>query len=124
MDIVEFVEKACNLHLLDYQREFIRKVYDAAKNEKRLYFVPPRGNSRVDFELLQALTLVKVAQERGLVNLTIDRNTAKSMYDSCMHNYGIEKTFQEPFPYTVEKNDKERKYDPYKYAREFAERDD
>ena len=107
MDIVEFIEKVRNTTLLECQKEFVRRVYNAAKDENRLYFVPPRGNARVDYELLQALTLVKVAQERGLVNLTIDG-----------------KTFQEPFPYTVEKNNKEREYDPYKYAREFAERDD
>lgn len=124
MDIVEFIERACNLHLLDYQREFIRKVYAAAKNDKRVYFVPPRGNTRVDFELLQALTLVAVAQERGLVSLTTDRTTDKSMHESCMNNYSVEKTFQEPFPYTVEKNNEKRECDQYKYAREFAESDD
>lgn len=119
MDIVEFVEKACNLHLLDYQREFICKVYDAANNNKRLYFIPPRGNSRVDFELLQALVLVKVAQERGLVNLTMDRNTAKSM-----HDYNVEKTFQEPFPYTVETQERKKLPDLYKYVREFENREE
>ena len=45
MDIVEFVEKVCDFPLLDYQKKFIRKVYDAAKNEKRLCYIPPRGNS-------------------------------------------------------------------------------
>ena len=30
MDTVEFVETICNLHLLDYQKEFIRKVCDSA----------------------------------------------------------------------------------------------
>lgn len=29
MDTVEFVETICNLHLLDYQKEFIRKVCDS-----------------------------------------------------------------------------------------------
>lgn len=31
MDIVEIVEKVCNFQLLDYQKDFVRKVYDAAK---------------------------------------------------------------------------------------------
>lgn len=39
MDIVEFVEKVCEFSLTDFQKEFVRKVYDAAKNDKRLYYV-------------------------------------------------------------------------------------
>lgn len=31
MDIVEFVEKVCEFSLTDFQKEFVRKVYDAAK---------------------------------------------------------------------------------------------
>ena len=42
MDIVEFVEKVCGFSLMDFQKEFVRKVYDAAKNDKRLYYVLPR----------------------------------------------------------------------------------
>lgn len=38
MDIVEFVEKVCEFSLTDFQKEFVRKVYDAAKNDKRLMF--------------------------------------------------------------------------------------
>lgn len=29
MDIVEFVEKVCEFSLTDFQKEFVRKVYDA-----------------------------------------------------------------------------------------------
>jgi hypothetical protein len=42
MDIVEFVEKVCEFSLTDFQKEFVRIAYDAAKNDKRLYYVLPR----------------------------------------------------------------------------------
>ena len=45
MDIVEFVEKVCEFSLTDFQKEFVRIAYDAAKNDKRLYYVLPRCNS-------------------------------------------------------------------------------
>lgn len=31
IDIVEFVEKVCKFSLTDFQKELVRKVYDAAK---------------------------------------------------------------------------------------------
>ncbi|NSC39657.1 hypothetical protein G4441_04720 [Blautia wexlerae] len=67
MDIVEFVEKVCEFSLTDFQKEFVRKVYDAAKNDKRLYYVPPRCNQKFSFELLQAIVIIIVGKERGLV---------------------------------------------------------
>lgn len=60
MDIVEFVEKVCEFSLTDFQKEFVRIAYDAAKNDKRLCYVLPRCNQKFNFELLQAI-------ERGLV---------------------------------------------------------
>lgn len=69
MDIVEFVEKVCEFSLTDFQKEFVRKAYDAAKNDKRLYYVPPRcnRNQRFRFELLQAIVLIIFGKERKLV---------------------------------------------------------
>lgn len=67
MDIVEFVEKVCEFSLTDFQKEFVRKVYDAAKNDKRLYYVLPRYNQKISFELLQAIVIIIVGKERGLV---------------------------------------------------------
>ena len=58
MDIVEFVEKVCEFSLTDFQKEFVRKVYDAAKNDKRLYYVLPRCNQKFSFELLQAIVII------------------------------------------------------------------
>lgn len=39
MDIVEFVEKVCEFSLTDFQKEFVRKVYDAAKNEEHVFLL-------------------------------------------------------------------------------------
>ena len=35
-------------------------------------------------------------------------------------DYSVEKTFPEPFPYIREEKEESKKYDPYKYAREFS----
>lgn len=67
MDIVEFVEKVCEIPLTDFQKEFVRKEYDAEKNDKRLCYVPPRCNQKFSFELLQAMVLIMVGKERWLV---------------------------------------------------------
>lgn len=67
MDIVELVEKVCEFPLMDFQKELVRNTYDAVKNNKRLYYVPPRGNQKFSFELLQAIVLIIVGKERGLV---------------------------------------------------------
>lgn len=56
MDIVEFVEKVCEFSLTDFQKEFVRIAYDAAKNDKRLHYVLPRCNQKFNFELLQAIS--------------------------------------------------------------------
>ena len=55
MDIVEFVEKVCEFSLTDFQKEFVRIAYDAAKNDKRLYYVLPRCNQKFNFELFKTI---------------------------------------------------------------------
>lgn len=65
MDIVEFCEKVLDYHLLDYQKEFIRKVYEATKDGKQIVYIPPRGGDRFTLQLLQALVIVDLAKERG-----------------------------------------------------------
>lgn len=67
MDIVEFVEKVCEFPLTDVQKEFVRKTYYAAKNDKRMCCILPRGGKTFYFELLQAIVLIIVGKERGLV---------------------------------------------------------
>lgn len=67
IDIVEFVEKVCKFSLTDFQKELVRKTYDTAKNNKRLYYVPPRYSQKFSFELLQAIVIIIVGKERGLM---------------------------------------------------------
>lgn len=90
VDIVEHIEKICNFPLLDCQKDFVRKIYDAAKNDNKVYYIPPRCNNRFSFELLQAIVLITIAQKRELLD--------KKFID----NYSVEKTFPEPFPYVRE----------------------
>lgn len=66
MDVVEFVETVCDFKLLDYQKEFLRSAYDAAKNKKQLIYYPGRGSSRYMMGQLQALAVIKAGQDLGL----------------------------------------------------------
>lgn len=67
MDIVEFVEKVCELQLTDLQKEFVRKIYEVTKNGETILYVPPRGCQKFNFELLRAVVIITIAQERGLL---------------------------------------------------------
>lgn len=66
MDVVEFVEKVCDIELLDYQKEFVRVVYDAAKNKKQLLCYTGRGSSKYTMKRLQALAVFKAGLDLGL----------------------------------------------------------
>ena len=57
MDIVEFCEKVLDCSLLDYQKDFIKEVYEATKNSKQIVYIPPRGGDRFTLQLLQALVI-------------------------------------------------------------------
>ena len=71
MDIVDHVEKVWGFPLLEYQKDFVRKVYDAGKNDKHLYYIPQRGTPSFRLELLQAIVLVIIGEEEGLVRGTM-----------------------------------------------------
>lgn len=74
MDIVEFIEKVCEFPLMEWQKEFIRKTYEAVKNDKQMIYIPRRRDySRFHLRTLQALTIIAVAKERGLVKLDSDK---------------------------------------------------
>lgn len=46
MDIVEFCEKVSNIQLLDFQKKFLRDMYEAGKNNQQFIFMPSRKYSR------------------------------------------------------------------------------
>ena len=70
MDIVEFAEKICDFSLTDCQKDFLREVYEAYKNNKKIIYIPPRCNSRISFEILQSLAILYVGCERGFIKKT------------------------------------------------------
>jgi len=65
MDIVEFCEKMLDRPLSDYQKDFIKAVYEATKDSKQIACMPPRGTDRFTLQLLSALVVIDVAKERG-----------------------------------------------------------
>lgn len=67
MDIVEFAENICDFSLNDNQKDFLREAYEACKNNKKIIYIPPRGNSKISFEILQSLAILCVGLERGLI---------------------------------------------------------
>lgn len=52
-DIIEFIEKQCGVELLEYQKEVIRKMYEAGPDAKIIF---PRWNGRTEYRLLAAMT--------------------------------------------------------------------
>lgn len=68
MDIVvEFAENICDFYLSDQHKEFLCEAYDAVKNNKSLIYITPRGNSRFEYNILQALAVMAVAEDRNLL---------------------------------------------------------
>lgn len=65
-NIIELVEEICDFPLTDFHKEFVVKTYDAAKNRNCLYYIPPRGSSKFSFNILQAIVIMIVAQERAV----------------------------------------------------------
>ena len=63
--IVEFCEKVLDCSLLDYQKDFIKAVYESTKDGKQIVYMPPRGGDRFILQLLQALVIIDFAKERG-----------------------------------------------------------
>ena len=72
MDIVEFAEKIVNFPLTDYQKEFLRKVYECIKTNQTLFYFPPRCNSRFSYEILQAIAIIAVASERNQLKCKVE----------------------------------------------------
>ena len=58
MDIFEFAEKIVNFPLKDYQKEFLRKAYECIKTNRTLFYLPPRCNSRLSYEILQVIAII------------------------------------------------------------------
>lgn len=67
MDVVEFVEQVLGLHLMDYQKEFLIKVYEATRDGQSVMYIPGRCYHRSSFKLLEASAIIFDAQAKGLL---------------------------------------------------------
>lgn len=76
MDIIDFVQNICGWQLSGIQIKFTRAAYDALKNDKALVYIPSRGSSRFEYSTLQALCILFVAYERGMLNKNITKEKA------------------------------------------------
>lgn len=67
MTIVEFVEEYLEHPLSDYDRQFVEKAYEAVKYRQSLIYIHPRGCNRSYYLILQALVVIAVGMEQGLI---------------------------------------------------------
>ena len=67
MDVVEFVEQVLGLHLMDYQKEFLIKVYEATRDGQSVMYIPGHCYHRSSFKLLEASAIIFDAQAKGLL---------------------------------------------------------
>lgn len=77
MDVIDFVQNVWGWQLSEWQVKFIRAAYDAIANDKTLIYMPPRGGSRFEYFMLQALATLYVGYERGVIK----DNSAKEKTD-------------------------------------------
>lgn len=65
MDIVEFAEKTFDVSLFDYQKEFLRRTYEEAMNNNKIFIGNyPRVRSHLDLDILRTLVLSLVMEDR------------------------------------------------------------
>lgn len=67
MTIVEFVEGYLEHPLSDWDRQFVEKAYESVKYRQLLIYVHPRGSSKWYYDMLQALVILAVGMEQGLI---------------------------------------------------------
>lgn len=70
MDFIEYIEKVCDVKLLDYQKEFLRKYDQAQKEGERLIINPARASKSSYLYLIAlyetaAINMQKVRNDHG-----------------------------------------------------------
>lgn len=90
MTAAEFVEQVLDIELSPYLKDFANKYYEAASEGKILLYYPPRGCSKNTMQYIEALVIVMVGQDKGIIKKEIirkDNNTKRRCicYD-CIHN--------------------------------------
>lgn len=67
MTIVEFVEEYLEHPLSDLDKQFVEKAYESIKYRRQLFYILPRGCNRSYYLILQALVVIAVGMEQGLI---------------------------------------------------------
>ena len=67
MTIVAFVEGYLEHPLSDWDRQFVETAYESVKYRRQLFYIPPRGCNRSYYVILQALVILAVGMEQGLI---------------------------------------------------------
>ena len=57
MDIVEFAEEILGHKLLPFQKEFLTKCYEAYASNKKLYYIPHRGDNKSMWFVFQHIVI-------------------------------------------------------------------
>ena len=66
MSIVEFAEKLLGYELSSWQKIFLTKCYEYISQNKKLYFIPPKGNIRYMPMMFQYITIIYCLNEHEL----------------------------------------------------------
>ena len=66
MGIVEFAEEFLGYKLLTFQKEFLNKCYETISKNKKLYYIPPRGNVKWMPLVIQYIALTYYLEENEL----------------------------------------------------------
>lgn len=67
MTIVEFVEGYLEHPLSDLDKQFVEKTYESVKYRRQSFYISPRGSNRSYYVILQALVILAVGMEQGLI---------------------------------------------------------
>lgn len=67
MNIVEKVQAVVDFELLDYEKKFVEKCYESITKNNLLFYIQPRGCGKFKLSLLQAVVVMVVSDERGLL---------------------------------------------------------
>ena len=57
MDIVEFAEEILGHKLLPFQKEFLTKCYETYASNKKLYYIPHRGDDKSMWFVFQYIVM-------------------------------------------------------------------
>ena len=66
MSIVEFAEKILGYEVSFWQKELLTKCHDYISQNKKIYYIPPRGNIKYMPMIFQHITIMYCLNEHKL----------------------------------------------------------